>query len=128
MKKQVAHPDRQPGFVTGAYSDALVVDGFLFVSGQASVDFNTSEFVLGTIEEETQRTLANIRSIVEAAGARMSDIVKCTVHLADINDFNAYNNVYASFFPDIKPTRTTVQSVLFGGLKVEIDCIAKLAQ
>ena len=128
MKKQVSHPERKPGFVTGAYSDALVVDGFLFVSGQASVDFKTSEFVLGTIEDETERTLKNIKSIIEAAGGKMSDIVKCTVHLADINDFNAYNGVYATFFPELKPTRTTVQSVLFGGLKVEIDCIARLAQ
>lgn len=128
MKKQIAHPDRDQGFVTGAYSDALVVDGFLFVSGQASVDFKTSQFILGTIEEETERTILNIKSIIEAAGATLSDIVKCTVHLADINDFNAYNGVYAKFFPGVKPTRTTVQSVLFGGLKVEIDCIARLAQ
>ena len=127
MKKQVSHPERKPGFVTGAYSDALVVDGFLFVSGQASVDFKSSEFVLGTIEQETEITLTNIKSIVEAAGGKMSDIVKCTVHLADINDFNAYNSVYATFFPELKPTRTTVQSVLFGGLKVEIDCIARLS-
>ena len=128
MKHQISHPDRNSGFVTGAYSDALVVDGFLFVSGQSSVNFKTSEFIPGSIEEETERTLSNIKLIVEAAGGQMSDIVKCTVHLSDIADFNAYNKVYATFFPDIKPTRTTVQSVLFGGLKVEIDCIVRLAQ
>jgi 2-iminobutanoate/2-iminopropanoate deaminase len=56
----------------------------------------------------------------------MENVVKCTVHLADMNDFDAYNKVYSTFFPGIKPTRTTVQSGLFGGLKVEIDCIAIL--
>ena len=59
--KKIVHPKRDLSFDTGAYSDAILVDGFLFVSGQASVDFETSEFKLGTIEEETQRTLENIK-------------------------------------------------------------------
>src|SRR5690554_1750142 len=124
--KKITHPDRNPQFVTGAYSDAVLVDGFLFVSGQAAVDFETSQFVLGTIEEETKRTLDNIKAIVEAASATMDDIVKCTVHLADINEFDRYNEVYSKYFTKIKPARTTVQSVLAEGIKVEIDCIAKV--
>lgn len=124
--KSINHPDREASFVTGAYSDGVVVDGFLFVSGQASVDFKTSAFVLGTIEEETHRTLGNIKSIVEAAGASMSNVVKCTAHLSDINDFDRYNEVYAGYFPGVKPARTTVQSVLAENIKVEIDCIVKL--
>ena len=125
-KIKVIHPDRDPNFVTGAYSDGVIVDGFLFVSGQASVDFKTSKFILGTIEEETTNTLNNIKAIIEAAGGTMDDVVKCTSHLADINDFDAYNVVYATFFTGIKPARTTVQSVLAENLKVEIDCIVKL--
>lgn len=125
-KIKVVHPDREAGFVTGAYSDGVVVNGFLFVSGQAAVDFKTSKFVLGTIEEETHRTLTNIKAIVEAAGATMEDVVKCTVHLADINEFDRYNQVYAQYFTGIKPARTTVQSILAENLKVEIDCIVKL--
>jgi 2-iminobutanoate/2-iminopropanoate deaminase len=125
-KKKVAHPDRDPGFVTGAYSDGVIVNDFLFVSGQAAVDFKTSKFVLGTIEEETKRTLDNIKAIIGAAGATMDDVVKCTVHLSDINEFDRYNKVYAQYFPGIKPARTTVQSVLAEGIKVEIDCIVKL--
>lgn len=124
--KKIIHPDRNPDFVTGAYSDAVAVDGFLFVSGQAAVDFKTSAFVLGTIEEETHRTLGNIKAIIEAAGATMENVVKCTVHLADINEFDRYNQVYARYFPGIKPARTTVQSVLAERIKVEIDCIVKL--
>ena len=64
--------------------------------------------------------------IIEAAGGIIENIVKCTVHLSDINDFEKYNAAYASFFPGIKPARTTVQSVLFDGIKVEIDAIAKI--
>ncbi|CAL1520755.1 Rid family detoxifying hydrolase [Chitinophaga sp. MM2321] len=125
-KVGVNHPDRDPSFITGAYSDAVLVDGFLFVSGQAAVDFKTSKFVLGTIEEETKRTLENIKAIVTAGGAAMEDVVKCTVHLTDIGDFDRFNKVYATFFPGIRPARTTVQSVLAESIKVEIDCIVKL--
>jgi len=122
----IIHPDRDPAFATGAYSDGIVVDGFLFVSGQAAVDFKTSQFVLGTIEEETARTLDNIAAIISAAGASMENVVKCTAHLADIQDFDRYNAVYATYFQGIKPARTTVQSVLAENIKVEIDCIVKL--
>lgn len=128
MKKiKIDNPEREKNFVTGVFSDGIVAGGFLFVSGQASVDFKTSRFVLGTIEEETHRTLRNIRSIVEAAGASMDDVVKCTVHLSDIEEFDRYNEVYAQYFPGIKPARTTVQSILGKGIKVEIDCIVKVS-
>lgn len=125
-KVKISHPDKDPAFVTGIFSDGIVANGFLFVSGQASVDFKTSQFVLGTIEEETHRTLGNVKAIVEAAGASMDDVVKCTVHLSDIEEFDRYNTVYTQYFPDIKPARTTVQSVLGKGIKVEIDCIVKV--
>jgi 2-iminobutanoate/2-iminopropanoate deaminase len=125
-KVKINHPHREPSFETGAYSDGVVVDGFLFVSGQAAVDFKTSRFILGTIEEETHLTLKNIQAIIKAAGASMEQVVKCTVHLADINEFDRYNQVYAQYFTGIKPARTTVQSVLAEGIKVEIDCIVKL--
>jgi 2-iminobutanoate/2-iminopropanoate deaminase len=126
-KVQVNHPDRDPLFVTGAYSDGVLVDGFLFISGQAAVDFKSSTFILGSIEEETHRTLQNIKAIIEAAGCTMDQVVKCTVHLADINEFDRYNKVYAEYFGGVKPARTTVQSVLAEGIKVEIDCIVKLS-
>lgn len=126
QKIKVVHPDRDPSFATGAYSDGVLIDGFLYVSGQTAVDFKTSKFILGTIEEETHRTLNNIKAIVEASGGSMENTIKCTVHLADINEFDRYNEVYASYFPGIKPARTTVQSVLGEGIKVEIDCIVKI--
>jgi 2-iminobutanoate/2-iminopropanoate deaminase len=126
QKIKVIHPDRDPSFVTGAYTDGVVMDGILYVSGQAAVDFKTSKFVLGTIEEETHLTLQNIKAIVEAAGGSMENVLKCTVHLADINEFDRYNEIYATYFPGIKPARTTVQSILGEGIKVEIDCIVKI--
>jgi 2-iminobutanoate/2-iminopropanoate deaminase len=124
LKRQIKHPHRDAGFVTGAYSDAVIINGFVFVSGQASVNFQTSEFVLGTIEEETRRTLDNIKLILTEAGSSMEYVVKCAVHLSDIADFGKYNAVYSEYFPGTKPARTTVQSVLSEGIRVEIDCIA----
>lgn len=125
-KKQIIHPDRNPDFVTGAYSDGIVAGDFLFISGQASVDFKTSKFVLGSVEDETHRTLKNIQAIIEKAGGSMDNVVKVTAHLTDIADFDRYNAVYAEYFGAIKPARTTVQSVLGENIKVEIDCIVKL--
>ncbi len=125
-KQKIVHPDRDATFVTGAYSDGIIAGGFLFISGQASVDFQSSTFILGSIEEETTRTMENIKAIIEAAGATMDDVVKSTVHLSHIDDFDRFNNVYATYFTGIKPARTTVQSVLAEGICVEIDCIVKL--
>ena len=125
-KIHIKHPERLQEFITGAYSDGVQSGDFLFVSGQAAVDFKRSTFVLGTIEEETTRTLDNIKTIIEAAGGTMDNIVKCTAHLSDINDFDKYNAVYGTYFNGVKPARTTVQSVLADGIKVEIDAIAIL--
>jgi 2-iminobutanoate/2-iminopropanoate deaminase len=125
-KVKITHPDRDPNFVTGAYSDGVLIDGLLFVSGQACVDFKTSKFMLGTIEEETVRTLDNVKAIIEAAGGSMDDVLKCTVHLSDIKEFDRYNVIYATYFTGIKPARTTVQSVLGENIKVEIDCIVRM--
>lgn len=125
-KQKIVHPERNPDFVTGAYSDGVIANGFLFVSGQASVDFKTSQFVLGTIEEETKLTLENIKAIVEAAGASLDDVVKSTVHITDIKEFDRFNAVYGTYFSGVRPARTTVQSVLAEGIRVEIDCIVKL--
>ncbi len=126
-KKKIVHPERDPGFSTGAYSDGVVSGDLLFVSGQASVDFTTSKFVLGSVEEETIKTLDNIKAIIEKAGGSMKDVLKCTVHLSDINDFDQFNTIYATYFEGVKPARTTVQSTLAEGIKVEIDVIARLS-
>lgn len=125
-KLRIVHPDRDLSFDTGAYSDGIVYNGLLFLSGQASVDFKTSQFILGSVETETRNTMNNIKSVIEAAGGTMDDILKCTVHLADIADFRKFNDVYATYFPNVPPARTTVQSVMAENIKVEIDAIVKL--
>jgi 2-iminobutanoate/2-iminopropanoate deaminase len=107
----------------GAYSQGLRAGDFVYVSGQGPVDPETQQIVGDTIEEQVALTLANVQAVLEAAGASMADVVRSTVHLADIGDFQRFNAVYAEHFPDPKPTRTTVQSVL-PGIMVEIDVVA----
>lgn len=129
MKQEIVHPENAgKGFTTGAYSAAVEMDGWVYVSGQGPIDFTTSEFRLGSIEEETRLTMHNIRSILQAAGCTMDDVVKCHVHLADINDFAGFNKEYANCFTGVKPARTTVQSGLGHQIKVEIDAIARKPQ
>lgn len=112
---------------TGAYSAAVEIDGWVYVSGQGPVDPRTALPVLSTIEEETILTLGHIEKILRAAGCSMDDIVKCTVHLQDMDDFDRFNAVYREFFKQVAvlPARTTVQSVLWKDIKVEIDCVAR---
>jgi len=107
----------------GAYSQGLRAGDFIFVSGQGPIDPATGKIVGDTIEEQTTRTLENIKAILEAGGATMADVVKVTAHLTDLSNFAAYNKVYSTYFPDPKPVRTTVGSQLLGML-VEIDAIA----
>lgn len=125
-KAEIKHPGKSVN--TGAYSAGVLVDGWLYVSGQGPVDPVTGKVVHGTIEEETIFTLSHVKKIVEAAGGTIEDIVKCTVHLTDINEFEKYNAAYGSFFPGVKPARTTVQSVLSDGMKIEIDAIARIKE
>jgi 2-iminobutanoate/2-iminopropanoate deaminase len=111
----------------GAYSQGIRAGDFIFVSGQGPLDPATGQLVLGTIEEQTARVLENIKIILAAAGATMADVVKVSVHLSDVGLFEAYNKVYATYFPDPKPARTTVGSQLMGIL-VEIDAIAYVGE
>jgi len=126
-KKEIKHPDKEKS--TGAYSAAVEIDGWVYVSGQGPLDLKTAQPVRGTIEEETKLTLQHIEKILKAAGCSLHDVVKCGVHLADIDEFDRYNVVYREFFKDVPvlPARTTVQSVLWSDIKVEIDCVARKA-
>lgn len=126
MKREIKHPGKQKP--TGAYSAGLVVDGWVFVSGQGPLDITTGRVVEGTIEEQTRLTLARLAVILQTAKCGLQEVVKCTCYLADIGDFDRFNKVYAEFFHGVRPARTTVQSVLWGGIKVEIDAIARIPQ
>ncbi len=108
----------------GPYSPAVRAGDFIYVSGQVPVDPVTQHMVCGDIATETRRVLNNIKLVVEGCGASLHDVVKCHVYLAEGKDFAAMNEVYAQFFGDCKPARTTV-AVAFAipGIKVEIDAI-----
>lgn len=122
-KTEILHPDKKVS--TGAYSAGVLIDGWLYISGQGPLNLATGEVKRGTIEEETQLTLEHIGKVLAAAGMTFDDVVKCTCHLSDIKDFARFNTVYRSFFRGILPARTTVQSVLGDGIKVEIDAVAR---
>jgi 2-iminobutanoate/2-iminopropanoate deaminase len=111
----------------GAYSPGLRAGDFIFVAGQGPFDPATGQLAGETIEEQTTRVLENIKAILEAGGASLADVVKVTAHLSDLALFDRYNRVYAAYFPDPKPVRTTVGSQLHGFL-VEIDAIAYVGQ
>jgi 2-iminobutanoate/2-iminopropanoate deaminase len=123
-KLEIRHPDSSVS--VGAYSAGVVIDGWLYISGQGPLDLQTGKVVEGTIEEQTRLTLHHIGKILEAAGCAFDDVVKCSCHLKSIQDFERFNSVYAEFFAGIRPARTTVQSTLWGGIKVEIDAIARI--
>jgi 2-iminobutanoate/2-iminopropanoate deaminase len=110
----------------GPYSQAIVAGDLVFCAGQGAIDPATQELRRGTAAEETERTLRNLEAVLDAAGVTLADVVKTTVFLADIEDFAAMNEVYASFFPDPPPARTTVEvAALPKGFKVEIEAIAR---
>lgn len=108
----------------GPYSQAVALNGTLYVSGQLPIDPSTGEMPQ-TVAEQTLRSLRNISAILAAAGMETADIVKTTVLLTDMNDFAAMNEAYAGFFCESKPARVCCAvAALPKGAKVEIDCIA----
>ena len=111
----------------GPYSSAMIVGNLVYVSGQSGRD-PVTDVVAEDIETQTEQVLANIRTILEAAGSSMSKVVRCGVFLTDMNEFKRMNAVYERMFAGHKPARTTVAvSELPGpGLRVEIDAIATL--
>lgn len=125
MTRQAIATTNAPAAV-GPYSQAIVAGDLIFCAGQGAIDPATQELHRGTVEEETERTLRNLGAVLDAAGATFADVVKTTVFLADINDFTAMNEVYARFFPDPPPARTTVEvAALPKGFKVEIEAVAR---
>ena len=121
-RKQIIRPEGAS--TAGPYSPAVRVGDLIFLSG--AIGTRPGEgLVSGGVEAETRQVLENLRNVLRAAGADMSDVVKCTVFLADIRDFQAMNRVYREFFPQDPPARSTVASSgLVAGARVEIECIA----
>ena len=124
MKKELVISDKMAKPV-GPYSPGIKAGNFVFTAGQLGVDPATGKLHEG-IKAQTKQCLKNIATILEAAGSSMDHVVKTTIFLTDMADFQAMNEVYASFFPnDPKPVRSTVEaSLVTDEMKVEIDAIA----
>ncbi len=111
----------------GPYSQAIKAGQFLFVSGQVPIDPTTGEIVTGGVADQTRRALHNIGEILTAGGASFQNVVRTTVYLADLTDFAAMNEVYATFFTAPQPARSTIQAArLPRDARIEIDVIAFL--
>ncbi len=125
MKKAIK-TDRAPGAI-GPYSQAIKVDcgKMVFCSGQIPLDPKTTELVGETAAEQTKQVMENLLGVLAEAGVDFTTVVKTTIYLADMNDFGAVNDVYATYFKNDPPARATVQvSRLPKDVKVEIDAIA----
>ena len=128
MEKRVVHTDKAPAPFQGApYSQGIVAGDLVFVSGQVALDPATGDVVEGGIAEQTERVMLNVAAVLEAAGSSTDKLVKCGIFLADFDDFQAMNEVYARHVGSSPPARATVQvAYLPSGVLVEIDAIAHL--
>lgn len=123
MKERIQTP-RAPRPI-GPYSQAIAVAGLVFCAGQGPIDPETGRLVEGGVTVQTERTLKNLGAVLEAAGLGFEDVVKTTCFLADMDDFKAFNEVYATFFGDPAPARTTIQAARLPlDILIEVEAIA----
>lgn len=123
MKKSISIPGAPAPI--GPYSQAVEINNTLYISGQIGLDPATGNWINSSISAETEQVLNNIKSLIEASGLSMNNVVKCSIFLKDLNDFNAVNKVYATFFSEPFPARECVQVVkLPKDVNVEISAIA----
>ena len=127
-RKQIISTNRAPAAV-GPYSQAVKVGDFIYTAGQIPLEPQTGALVEGGIEAQTRQAMQNLAAVLEAAGSSLTQVVKTTIFVTDINDFATVNQVYGSFFTDRPPARSTVQvAALPLGAKVEIEAVAILAE
>jgi 2-iminobutanoate/2-iminopropanoate deaminase len=124
--KKIVSTEKAPKAI-GPYSQAIGIDWFVFTAGQVGLDPATMELVEGGIEAQTRQVLTNLTRVLEAADSGLNFVVKTTVFLQNMSDFAAMNAIYAEFFPEKPPARSTVQVAgLPKGALVEIECVALL--
>lgn len=126
MSKTEISTKKAPAAI-GPYSQAVKINDLLFVSGQIAINPDTGHLVAGSIEAETRQVLNNLAAILQAAGTSFDNVIKTTIFLKDMNDFQVVNEIYGSVFRPPFPARATVEvSRLPKDVNVEIDCIAKV--
>jgi 2-iminobutanoate/2-iminopropanoate deaminase len=123
MKQIVTTPNAPKAI--GPYSQAVICNGFAFLSGQIPLDAGTGQLIEGDIVAQTERVLENLKAVLEACGSSLARVVKTTVFLKDMGEFPTMNEVYARYFPENPPARATVEAArLPRDVRVEIECIA----
>ncbi len=124
MKKKVIQTDKAPKAI-GPYSQAMQAGTLLFLSGQIPLDPKTGELVKGDIGQQTRQVLENLKGVLESEKLGMKDVVKVTIFLKDIGNFNRVNEVYATYFPSSPPARSTVEVArLPRDAAIEIEAVA----
>jgi 2-iminobutanoate/2-iminopropanoate deaminase len=124
VEKKVFHTDKA-AVAGGPYSQAVIHNGLIYISGQGAIDPQTNEVKLGTIEEETQLVLENVRIILEEAGSSLDKVLQVTVYLLDMKEYGRFNEFYKRYFQGNFPARACVQAAkLPFGIRVEIAAIA----
>ena len=124
MERTIIATEKAPGAV-GPYSQAIATEGLVFTAGQVPIDPGTGKVDAETIEEQTRQVLKNIRAVLHAAGSGLDRVVKITVFMTDLGDFQAMNAVYAEFFPADPPARSAVQVVALPlGVQIEMEAVA----
>ena len=126
--KKIVSTEKAPAAI-GPYSQAIQFSGLLFVSGQVGLDPETGDFVEGGIEEQTEQVLKNLRAIIEEAGMKLKDVLKCSCFLKNMNDFVAFNAIYDKYFGANPPARETVEVArLPKDALVEVSAICGVAK
>ena len=124
--KTIISTERAPKAI-GPYSQAVVSNGWAFLSGQIPLDPATNQIIAGDIAAQTERVLENLKSVLEAAGSSLERVVKTTVYLKDMGEFAKMNEVYGRYFASNPPARATMEAArLPRDVAVEIDCIASV--
>jgi len=124
MEKKIAFQTDKAAILGGPYSQAIIHNGLIFLSGQGAVNPQTNQVIPGTIEEETELALENIRIILEEAGSSLNNLLQVRVYLVDIREYGRFNEVYKRYFQKDLPARTCIQaSKLPFDIRVEIDAI-----
>jgi 2-iminobutanoate/2-iminopropanoate deaminase len=124
VRKKVIQTDKVPKAI-GPYSQAIQAGNFLFLSGQIPLDPKTGELVKRDIRQQTRQVLENIKGVLESQNAGMEDVVKVTIFLKDVGNFNQVNEAYATYFPSSPPARSTVEIArLPRDAEIEIEAIA----
>jgi 2-iminobutanoate/2-iminopropanoate deaminase len=122
--KKIISTDRAPKAI-GPYSQAVVVNGLAFLSGQIPLDPETNQLIQGDVVAQTVRVLENMKIVLEACGSSLEQVVKTTVFVKDLSEFATINETYAKYFPENPPARSTVEAArLPRDVRVEIECVA----